>query len=171
MDNTKTLQKNILHYLATHNTLSLATQGSNAPQAAALFYVNSRFTLYFVSDPSSRHGNNLRTSPAVAATINEDPDNWKEIKGLQIEGEATLVQGKLKEAGVLALYLKKFPFAARFLVAKTGLDSETARKVGNVRFYRIVPERIWFIDNSQGFGHRELLILEPSKEYGKGQSF
>lgn len=130
--------------------------------------MNSRFTLYFVSDPASRHASSLEVSPAVAATINEDPDNWKEIKGLQIEGEAAPVQGKLQEARVLALYLMKFPFAARFLVAKAGLDSETARKVANVRFYRITPQRIWYIDNSQGFGHRELLTLKPSTGLARG---
>lgn len=158
----KILRESILQYLPSHNTLSLATQGAEGPQAASLFYVNSGFTLYFVSDPATRHATNVGTRAAVAATINGDPDNWRDINGLQIEGQCESVPGKLAAAKVLALYLKKFPFAARFLLSREGLDPATARKVANVRFYRILPERIWYIDNARGFGHRELLLLESA---------
>ncbi len=32
-------------------------------------------------------------------------------------------------------------------------------KLAGVRLYRIVPHTVYFIDNSKGFGHREMLDL------------
>jgi hypothetical protein len=57
----KDLHAVVLAYLANHNTFSLATQGTDwRPHSAAVFYVNRRgFDLYFLSFPSSRHGQNM----------------------------------------------------------------------------------------------------------------
>ena len=32
-------------------------------------------------------------------------------------------------------------------------------KVTGIRLYRIVPSQVYYIDNSKGFGHREMLDL------------
>ena len=59
--------------------MTLATQGPAGPWAAAVFYANNGFNLYFVSSPASRHSRNLAGQPAVTATVHEDYLDWREI--------------------------------------------------------------------------------------------
>ena len=80
------LKKTIIAYMEIHNTLSLATEKDGAPHAATVFYVNTGFEIYFLSSPSTRHGEHLAHNPRVSATIDEDYSNWLLIKGIQLEG-------------------------------------------------------------------------------------
>lgn len=154
------LRNIILNYLESHHTLSLATVGDGGvPQAASLFYVNRDIKLYFVSSPVSRHGMNLAQNAQVSATINEDYACWRLIKGIQMEGMVRTVGG-IWENGRLALsFVKKFPDVADFFSAPQRLGEKIFSKVEGVKFYELLPSRIYFIDNERGFGHRDELLL------------
>jgi uncharacterized protein YhbP (UPF0306 family) len=154
------LRKIILNYLESHHTLSLATVGAGGvPHAASLFYVNRGLKLYFVTSPASRHGLNLTQNAQVSATIDEDYDCWRLIKGIQMEGVVKTVGG-IWENGRLALsFVKKFPDVADFFSAPQKLGEKIFSKVEGVGFYELIPSRIYFIDNERGFGHREELLL------------
>jgi uncharacterized protein YhbP (UPF0306 family) len=157
------LRKVILDYLESHHTLSLATVGDGGvPHAASLFYVNRDLELYFVSSPASRHGLNLTHNAQVSATIAEDYACWRLIKGIQLEGRVKAVGG-IWENGRLALsFVKKFPDVADFFSAPQKLGEKIFSKVEGVRFYKLIPSRVYFIDNERGFGHREELLLPAS---------
>ena len=144
-----------LRYLRQHNVASLATSGSDGPWAAAVFYVSDGFTLYFLSSPTSRHCQNLARDPHVAATIQEDYADWLEIKGVQLEGMASDLLGE-DEARARRLYGEKYPLVDKLSQAPTAIVKAMAR----VRWYRLVPQRVYFVDNSAGFGHRD--ELDPS---------
>lgn len=148
------LAKTILAYLKNHNTLTLTTVLDNKPQAASLFYVNVGLKLYFLSEPKTRHCTNLSANSAIAATISEDYHNWKEIKGIQLEGRAVQVTGAVEKARAMAAYLEKFPFVADFIKS-----ADFRKMMDKVKFYKITPDTVWFVDNSQGFSHREQLVL------------
>jgi len=154
------LRATILQYLKEHNVATLATYGQGGPWAAAVFYVNDEdFSLYFLSNPETRHGRDLAANPQVAAAIHEDYRDWRRIKGVQLEGQAGLVTSPLELAKAWSLYLAKFPFVKGFLRAPGEFLEEYAPRMGHVRFYRLVTIRLWFTDNEQGFGHREQLLL------------
>ena len=155
----KALEQTIRRYMATHNTISLAVAAGDVPHAASVFYVNIGFNLYFLSSPSSRHGEILAQNPRVSGTINEDYADWLQIKGIQLEGRIEYVGGIMKNARIVGAYIKKFPNVADFLNSTDTLGPAVARKVSGVKFYRITPSRIFFIDNAQGFGHRDELIV------------
>ena len=36
-----------------------------------------------------------------------------------------------------------------------------ARAFARIHWYRIDPDRLYFVDNSAGFGHRDQIIPEP----------
>jgi hypothetical protein len=55
-------------YLANHHVMTLATQGSNGPWAAAVFYAWFDGALIFLSSPKSRHAANLAQDGRCAAT-------------------------------------------------------------------------------------------------------
>src|SRR5208283_5303479 len=122
--------------LRTCHVATLATMGADGPWAAAVFYVSDGYTLYFLSSPRSRHCRNLEQDSRVAVTVQADYSEWHEINGVQLEGEATLLTGAEEKR-------------ARHAIASA---------LSRVRWYSIVPARLFFIDNSIGFGHRDEII-------------
>ena len=142
-----------VEYLAGHRVMTLATYGPEGPWAAAVFYANDGFDLYFISSPASRHSRNLATYAAVAATVHEDYFDWREIKGIQVEGTVEPVSGA-EEARVRGLYGKKFPIAADLAAAPAAIVAAFAK----VRWYRLTAVRAYFVDNSAGFGHRDQVL-------------
>lgn len=140
----------------------LSTADGDRPWAAAVFYVQDRaLNLYFLSEDSARHSNHILKNQRVAATVNDDPDNWKKISGIQLEGTAAKVTSTVEKAKVLGLYLRKFPFVRSFLLLPGRALSEMVIGGKKVSFsiYRLTPERILYLDNSKGFSHREELCL------------
>lgn len=153
----ESLSEKILAYLKSHNTLTMTTVIDNKPQAAPLFYVNIGLSLYFLSEPKTRHCTNLAANSFVAAAITEDYHYWKDIKGIQLEGQAAQVTGKIEKARAMAAYIEKFPFVSDFIKS-----AEFRKLMDKVKFYKITPETVWFVDNSQGFSHREQLDMTNS---------
>jgi len=151
------LRARALAYLRAHHVMTLATHGSAGPWAAAVFYVNDGFTLYFLSAPKSRHGANLARHPRLAVTIQEDYADWPRIKGVQLEGVACEISGD-EERRARRRYGEKFPVVGKLAQAPASIVAALAK----VRWYRIVPERLYFIDNSVAFGHRDELALQAA---------
>ncbi len=150
-----------LEYLASHNTVSLATVGPDGPWATTVFYVNLGFTLYFLSEPTTQHVQNLAHSSTIAATVNEDYRDWREIKGIQMAAVCGEVASKREIARVLPAYLKKYPFVAQFLSPGQLLSGmRIAGRALDVRIYRVAPTRLLYLDNARGFSHREEIPLE-----------
>ena len=147
------LREQVLAYLAAHNVMTLATTGAEGPWAAAVFYASDGFTLHFLSAPGSRHGRNIAAHPGVAATIQEDDSDWLAIKGIQLEGEAHALEGEPRTKAI-AVYAAKFPLVG------PEAPAEIARALARVHWYRIVPARLFFIDNARGLGHREEVALD-----------
>ncbi len=159
---TRALDKDARAYLAAHNTVSLATvDPEGRPWAATVFYVNLGFTLYFLSEPKTRHVQNCLGHSTVAATVNEDYRDWQEIKGIQLEGTCEEVRGKRELARALAAYVKKYPFVARFLSPGQLLRGmSVGGRALDVRFYRLLPARFLFLDNERGFSNRQEVAIE-----------
>lgn len=150
------LAETVLAYIAERNVMTLATSGPEGVWAAAVFYVNNGFTFYFLSAASTRHSINMTASPRVAATIQLDYDNWRDIKGVQLEGEVVELAGAEKAAAI-ARYGVKFPVVGTALKA----PAEISKALARVSWYKLVPERLFFIDNAKGLGHRDEISLTP----------
>ncbi|MGH7926491.1 MAG: pyridoxamine 5'-phosphate oxidase family protein, partial [Candidatus Binatia bacterium] len=103
------LKRQILDYLHAHNTMTLATCAGNVPWAATVFYASDDLSLYFFSAPDSRHCENLAANSRIAVTIQEDYRDWRQIKGLQLEGNVALVDSVIEKAKALAVYARKYP--------------------------------------------------------------
>ncbi len=141
----------ILAYLAAHNTLTLATERDGRAWAAALFYANDGLTLYFLSEPKTRHAQNLAANPRVAATIHEDARDWRAIQGIQVEGTCEEITNPIESARALAVYAAKFRFVRDLLHAPKELGAAMAK----ARFYKITPAWVRLIDNTRGLGFKE----------------
>jgi len=140
-------------YLRTQRVATLATMAGDGPWAAAVFYASDSETLYFLSSPNSRHCRNLEQDPRAAATIQGDYGDWREIKGVQMEGMVRPLSGA-DETRARRLYGEKFPLIGKMESAAAPIVAALRR----VRWYRLKPTRLFFIDNSVSFGHREEII-------------
>jgi hypothetical protein len=132
--------------------MTLATTGPQGIWAAAVFYVNDGFELIFLSAGHTRHGQNITAVPHVAATIQEDYRDWQEIQGIQLEGRISLLTDVSRETA-MSRYLQKYPF-----LANAGEKMQAA--IAQVNWYLLRPERLYFIDNSLGLGHRDEIELQ-----------
>jgi uncharacterized protein YhbP (UPF0306 family) len=114
--------------------------------------------LYFFSVPDSRHCQNLAANPRVAVTVQEDYHDWQKIKGIQLEGTAILVDSIIEKAKAMAVYARKYPEVIRlFTNPASGLFYKAFLKV---KFYCVVPQKLFFIDNEEGFGKRQELVID-----------
>jgi uncharacterized protein len=152
------LNEQILDYLKSHNTMTLATCAGDVPWAATVFYASDDLQLYFFSSPEARHSLNLSANARVAVTIQEDYKDWRVIKGIQLEGKVVLVDGVIEKAKAMAVYARKYADVIKlFTDPASGIFHKAFLKV---KFYRVTPEKVFFIDNEQGFGKRQELMLE-----------
>jgi hypothetical protein len=125
-----------------------------------VFYVNLVFALYFLSEPKTRHVRNIVSNPRVAATVNEDYRDWREIKGVQMEATCGEVKGKRELARVFAAYVRKYPFVASFVSPGQLL---AGMRIGgrplDVRMYRLTPTQLFYLDNARGFSSRQEVTI------------
>ena len=150
------LPQPVADYLAAHHVMTLATHGAEGPWAAAVFYASDGCSLIFLSSPKTRHCQNLALDARCAATIQEDYSDWAEIKGIQLEGRVSELTGE-EERRAQTLYGEKFPIASPL----GNVPPAIVKALAKVRWFRLVPERFYFIDNSKGFGHRDEIELAP----------
>jgi len=167
------LRKTVLEYLKSHNTMTLATTHDGVPWAATVFYANDGFTLYFLSNPEvCQHCFNIVHNPRVAIAIDEDyplkgSSDWKKVRGIQMEGIAEMLTAREEINRAVRAYARKYPFTSAYLksvfsfplakklVAKLKFMAATENK-----FYKVVPTRVWFVDNEVSFEKRQEVDLE-----------
>jgi uncharacterized protein YhbP (UPF0306 family) len=148
------LPQQVAAYLAGHHVMTLATQGADGPWAAAVFYASDGASLIFLSAPNTRHCRNLAQDARCAVTIQEDYREWSLIKGIQLEGRVVELEGD-DEKRAQHLYGEKFPIIG----AVATVPPAIVKALAKVRWFRLVPERFHFIDNSKGLGHRDEIDL------------
>ena len=146
----------VADYLRAHHVMTLATCSAEGPWASAVFYASEGTSMIFLSAPTTRHCRNLALDARCAATIQEDCHDWSQIKGIQLEGRVVELQGE-EEIRAQHLYGEKFPIVG----AAAGVPAAIIKALARVRWFRLVPERVYFIDNSKGFGHRDEIDLAP----------
>lgn len=140
----------VSNFLKKHTTFTLATVDREAwPQAASLFYASDdALNLFWVSGDKSRHSQNLERVSRVAISIHNETWDWRDIQGVQIDGQARRLIDPDETDRAWALFRDKFPFTAEFV-------DQIARSA----FYLCVPRWIRLIDNSKEFGQREEFTL------------
>lgn len=136
-------------YLSTHTFLRLATVSPEGrPMAHTLAYVSDGFTLYFSTNKHSRKAVNIMNNPFVSYVIDENDENIATVKGVQVDGEASIVtdEGELKK--VEELLQKKFPFF------------KGAKSSPNICLCKVSPLIGWFLDYTVRFGNRDSVKFE-----------
>ena len=144
-------------FIAAQNTLTLATTNAEgSPHACDLFYAFADDAFYFLSDPKTRHIRNLAHAPRVSATIHGVSQGWQDIRGIQIGGAAARVDDLAERARAFAQYLVKYAFVREWLPC-VELLGRAHGILGVVDLYKLTPRWVRWIDNTQGFGYKEIV--------------
>lgn len=138
------IKDNLIRYLESHAHLRLATVSDDgSPISHTVAYVSEGATVYFVTDRRSRKFANIMKESRVAYTVDEDYEDWTKIQGIQMEGEASILEGPNEIGPVMTMFMKKFP-------KMTSLPPDF--EMGIVK---IEPKEAYFLNNLISFGHRE----------------
>ncbi len=152
---TEPLRSRIAGFLEAYSTLTLATVGDDGlPAAAAVFYAHDAdLNLYFLSEERTRHAQNLIADPHAAGTIQADGQDWRSIRGLQLQGLVSVVPlSALAHAS--AVYGRKFAFVSALLAGAEGPGVLTG-PLARARFWVLRPTWFRLVDNTVRFGFKE----------------
>ncbi|HSG94342.1 MAG TPA: hypothetical protein VLA28_02400, partial [Afifellaceae bacterium] len=119
----------------------------------SLMYAHDGFDIYWLSDPKTRHSEQLAASPSAAVTIAAHYDDFRQIRGLQMRGSGHCLSGADAEKAGFDLLAARYPFLSQFAAGKL------ARHLGAAAVYRFRPASLTLIDNSRGFGFKQTLDL------------
>ena len=144
-----------LDLISSSHIMTIGTCGSAGAWTAPVYYVFENPRFYFFSSPSSRHIKEALLNQQAAAAIHNNPTGWQDIKGVQMEGrickEASLAEG----AVAFKKYWEKFSFLPQlfgFNYSLAGFQEFEAKF--SLKWYYFVPDQLFFLDNSKGFGYR-----------------
>lgn len=150
----------ISDWLARQSTLTVATVGpTGAPAAADLYFAADHdLQIYFISERGARHAAHIGSGAPVAATVHGQAWDWREIRGVQLEGHCRPVDSTRERAAALALYGRKFTFLHTFAAV---LPRHT--------LFVITPRWIRWLDNAAGFGYRQEWTREDGAWVGQSE--
>lgn len=132
--------------LASTTTMTLATSHPTlGPHAAPVYFAaDTALTCCFLSDPETRHGQDLARDAQVAAAIYPAEPDWRRLRGLQLTGRVRrLAAGDPDHANAWSVYAARYPIVA-------DVPDAVARSV----LYTLTPDWIRLVDNRRGFGYR-----------------
>lgn len=140
-------------FLDQNYIMSLATLGPSGIHAANLLYARDNLSLIWVSEPETRHSQNLESYRHVAATVAATTVDFDAIQGIQIHGAAQ--RKRLDNDGSRLLGLLK----DRYPALKERSDSSEAahRALQHAEVYLLEPSSITFIDNTKKFGYKKTI--------------
>ena len=132
------IDKRVRALLERENTLVLATIADDTtPVATPLFYYSdNEGNVYWLSSPDSRHSRNLSARPAVAVAVFAQVGDWKEIRGVQMEGTAEAVTDPATREAILVLYRRRL-----------ALGSELDEAIGHSTMYVFRPAWWRYVDS------------------------
>jgi general stress protein 26 len=140
------VKQKVSNFLSSHAYINLATVSADGtPLAHTLGYASDGATVYFMTDKNTRKAKNITGNPSVAYTVDEDHTELGRIQGIQMTGKASLLTDNSIIEKVMGIMAGKFP----------GM-SEMPQNPDYV-FFKIEPAEAQFIDNTQGFGHRDVV--------------
>ncbi len=159
------LEKIIIEYMDSFNTMTLSCVHDGAPWSAPVYYARQGLDLIFFSSSKSAHSQALELNPQAAVSIYDHYQRWQDIRGLQISGQVSALQSLASLTRATKIYLKRHPFAAEFF-SNTGFIADLLARRTRVMLYLFKSQAIHYLDNSQGFGVRWRMDVQDGRATG-----
>jgi uncharacterized protein YhbP (UPF0306 family) len=138
-------KKDVIDFLDLHKLMTIATYGDH-PWIASVFYsFDSELNLFFISNPLTLHGRQMRKNKMVAVAIADSHQKPSDVKkGLQIFGYIKEISG-----------VNKINYALRhwknFLnIKRPDISFENMKKgLYKGRIYKLIPKKIKLFDQEK----------------------
>jgi len=154
------ISKKALEVLHSQHIITLATSDEKRAWASPLYYVLKSGIFYFFSNPESRHIVNSLGGKIVAGSVHEPSSGWADIRGVQMEGHIEEAGFDMGSTTAYALYLSRFSFIRDMGKVISPMSTFAAIEASfKVKWYKYVPTRVYYLDNSIRFGYREEVDL------------
>jgi general stress protein 26 len=140
------LSKRIAQYISECPACTLATAAANGePNASTVFISNVGLDIYFNTARESQKIRNIQANPRVSIATQKVafPKTDKEISGIQYNGTAKMLDDD-KLADVPSAVMARH-------------KAFNSVKPGNSVIVKVTPQKVYLVDYSKGFRHRELL--------------
>ena len=138
------LKARIREYLDERMYINLGTVSADGtPLVHTVGFVTDGDAVCFVTDSRTRKAVNIEANPVVAFTSDKDEPEISKIKGVQMTGSASKVTDGQSVQSIMGKLVGKYPIMAE-------MPPNENYVVFKVEFKEGV-----FIDNTQGFGHRD----------------
>ena len=138
-------------YLQSQNLVSIATRNDKLWVSVVYYVVDDKLNLYFLSEPTTEHCQNILKNAEVACAIFNSNQKVTDKKvGVQLHGKASKVSNLAKIKWMLALWNKINPGFETIINLKN-----MQNKIIKGRIYKIEPITIKFFNEalygSEGF--------------------
>ena len=150
------LNESISTILSATSLMTMATVNvdGSAHANTAYFAFDEKLSLYLITDPTSRHCQNLKANPSTAATIFDSRQEfWTPLRGLQLFGHCV-------ETSILELPHALRCFSSRFPVFTELVKhpADFATKAVSVRLHTIRISALKLFDEPR-FGEEVFITL------------
>ncbi len=104
------LKKNVAQLIERERVCRVATVNvSSMPHLVPVCAVVAEGRIYFGSGDDARKVKNLEKNPRVAVTVDLYSDDWAHIKGVMVQGTATLIARGPRFRKIRGLLYRKYP--------------------------------------------------------------
>jgi uncharacterized protein YhbP (UPF0306 family) len=140
------LSQRIEGYMSKCLYCTIATASADGePSASTVFFKNSGLGIYFNTGRDTRKAQNILVNPRVAIAMQEavSPRSDQEIKGVQYTGRARILSEAETAEVPKAVVGRHKAFNSSF--------------PGTSVIVKVTPVKIYLVDYSRGFRHREVV--------------
>ena len=104
------LKKSVAKLIEWERVCRVATMGHDGmPHLVPVCHVVADGKIYFASGNDGRKVRNLKANPRVAVTVDLYSDAWANLKGVMVQGTATLIDKGPRFKKIRALLYRKYP--------------------------------------------------------------
>jgi nitroimidazol reductase NimA-like FMN-containing flavoprotein (pyridoxamine 5'-phosphate oxidase superfamily) len=104
------LNRKVSKLIARERVCRVATTGADGiPHVVPVCHLLAGGKIYFGSGKDARKIANLRGNPRIALTVDLYSDDWSHLKGVMVQGTATLIERGPRFREMRALLYEKYP--------------------------------------------------------------
>ena len=104
------LKRSLATLIAWERVCRVATaSASGVPHVVPVCHVLSEGKLYFASETGARKMQNIRKNPHVTVTVDLYSDDWSNLKGVMVQGDATIIRASPRFRRIRKLLYEKYP--------------------------------------------------------------
>jgi len=144
---TDKLNKSVIDILRSNELCSMATVTPEGESYihTAYFCFNEDLDIFFVSDPTTYHGQNIAKSRSMAVAVAATNQPWDQPhRGLQLFGECSMAS-LAESAKAFTIHAARFHAYGEYIKALNPLELKALR----FKFYVCRPNRIKIFDEPQ----------------------